>query len=517
VTGPVDVLVVGAGPTGLALALQSHAGGASVRVVERREVAWRPSRALLVHARTLEVLRPLGVVEALLERAQVAPRILAHVGARTVDVPTGAPGLTSTPYAHLTLARQADLESTLAAALAERGVEIERGVAVTGFTQQPSDGVQVHTRSAAGAGETLCRYLAGCDGAASSIRSAAGLPWRGFAYPTEVVLADLELDGLEPADALHVCVNRAGLVFLFPCGEQATWRLLATRPAQKSTVDTGSGEPDPPVPAREIGDLLARAAVRARCEGVAWSSRVPMAHRLAGSYRSGRVFLAGDAAHVHSPAAGQGMNTGVQDATNLGWKLAYAAAGGTDGGELLGSYELERRPIARQVSAWTDLAFWAESGRDPVASLVRGVLAPLAAPLAPFVARPRRVVAEVVRLLGQLRVAYPDSPLSVQHARRSPVRAGDRLPDATVTVGGEPVQLHELTARPGVHVLLHEDAPRLGYPDRPDIHVRRIGHWAGAAMTVIRPDGYVGLCSDAVDSGELLTWLTLIGLARPGT
>jgi len=232
-----------------------------------------------------------------------------------------------------------------------------------------------------------------------------------------------------------------------------------------------------------------------------------MANRLADSYRSGRVFLAGDAAHVHSPATGQGMNTGIQDATNLGWKLAYAAAGATSAA-LLDSYELERRPVARQVSAFTDIAFWAEAGRDPIASLLRGVLVPLAAPLAPFAARPRWVGGEVIRLLGQLRVAYRDSPLSVQHARPGLVRAGDRLPDATVTVGPEKVELHELIARPGVHVLLTEDAPRWEFPG---IHVHRIGGWPGPALTVVRPDGYVGLCADRVDRAELEAWLSLVG------
>jgi 2-polyprenyl-6-methoxyphenol hydroxylase-like FAD-dependent oxidoreductase len=513
-TRSVDVLVVGAGPTGLALALQARSCGATVRVVERREEAWRPSRALLVHARTLEVLRPLGVVDALLEHAQVAPRLLTHVGARTIDLPTGTTGSTTTPYAHLTLVRQADVEATLAAALAELGVEVERGVAVAGFEQHPSDGVRVRMQSPSGPLVARCLYLVGCDGAASAVRAATGLSWRGFAYPTEVVLADVELDGAEPADALHVYVNRAGLVFLFPHGEHATWRLLATRPLSRSTVDAVPGQLGPPVPAREIEDLVAAAGIGARCDRVAWSSRVRMAHRLADSYRSGRVLLAGDAAHVHSPATGQGMNTGIQDATNLGWKLAYASGGVTQAA-LLDSYELERRPVARQVSAWTDLAFWVESGRDPVASLVRGVLAPLATPLAPLAIRPRWVAAQVIRMLGQLRVAYRDSPLSAQHTRRGPVRAGDRLPDAVVTLAGEPARLHELTARPGVHVLLHEDGPRLAGPDRPDIHVHRVGQWAGAAMTVVRPDGYVGLCSDVAEGGELAQWLSLVSMASP--
>jgi 2-polyprenyl-6-methoxyphenol hydroxylase-like FAD-dependent oxidoreductase len=307
----------------------------------------------------------------------------------------------------------------------------------------------------------MCRYLVGCDGATSTVRMAAGVPWQGSGYPTEVVLADVDLDGPAPADALHVYVKREGLVFLFPNGEHATWRLLATRPARESTVDAAPGELGPPVPPGEIRDLLG--SVGARCDRAVWSSRVRMAHRLADSYRSGRVFLAGDAAHVHSPATGQGMNTGILDATNLGWKLAYATAGATSAA-LLDSYELERRPVARQVSSFTDIAFWAEAGRDPIAWLVRGVLVPLAAPLAPFGARPRWVAGEVIRLLGQLRVAYRDSPLSVQHARPGPVRAGDRLPDATVNVGPDQVRLHELTARPGVHVLVTEEAQ---LPHRP--------------------------------------------------
>jgi len=145
------------------------------------------------------------------------------------------------------------------------------------------------------------------------------------------------------ADALHV---RSGLVFLFPLGEHATWRLLATRPPNESTVDIAPGELGPPVPPHDIKDLVSSVGGAHRAGRVVEPGR--MAHRLADSYRSGRVFLAGDAAHVHSPATGQGMNTGVQDATNLGWKLAYAAAGASSPA-LLDSYELERRPVAPGV------------------------------------------------------------------------------------------------------------------------------------------------------------------------
>jgi hypothetical protein len=149
-----------------------------------------------------------------------------------------------------------------------------------------------------------------------------------------------------------------------------------------------------------------------------------------------------------------------------------------------------------------------------VASLVRGLFAPLVAPLVPLATRPRWVAAEVFRLLGQLRVAYRDSPLSVHHGRRCCVRAGDRLPNATITTAGVSTSLHQLTSRPGVHVLLRHDAPALSHPDDAHIHIHRV-EWSGPAMTVVRPDGYVGLCTDTADAAELTGWLSLIGVPGP--
>lgn len=506
-----DILVVGAGPTGLALALAAGACGATVRIFEQRLTPWRPSRALLVHARTLEVLRPLGIVDSLLSRGQARPEVVAHFGARQVTLRLDAPGLSDTPYPYVALVRQADIEATFAAALSERGVEVERGVTVTGLDQHPTDGVRVHLRTVTGTASATGRFLVGCDGAASTVRPAAGIGLRGHDYPAEVVLADVELDPELAPDALHAAVGRAGLVFLFPGGEKATWRLLATRPAQRrSMMDSQPGELGPPLPTAELDRLLTTTRLGARCGRVAWSSRVRMARRLADSYRSGPVFLAGDAAHVHSPAGGQGMNVGIQDATNLGWKLAFAARGHPDRA-LLDSYDRERRPVERLVSTWTDLVFWAESGHDPVASLVRGCLAPIAAPWVPLAMRPRWVLAQVLRTLGQLRVDYRGSPLSVQSARPTSLRAGDRLPNTTVTVDRVPVGLHELTARPGLHVLLGADAP-WPYPDRPEIHVHRLDDRGPAALTVVRPDGYIGLCSDVVAEREIADWLRLVGL-----
>jgi 2-polyprenyl-6-methoxyphenol hydroxylase-like FAD-dependent oxidoreductase len=463
---------------------------------------------MIVHPRTLEVLRPLGVVDELLARTDRSPWAHIHLGSRVVPVCLGGFALPDTAYPHLTLARQMDVETVLAQALAERGVPIERGVELAGLCQQ--DGPRAQLRSKAGVEEVDCGFVVGCDGAGSNVRELSGIGWRGGRYRHEVILADIELDGLPPGEA-HIVPTRRGLVFVFAMGEQATWRVLATRPTGEASQSVE--------PILESGDelqlLLAEAGLAVRITKVAWSETVQLQHRLASRYRQGRVFLAGDAAHVHSPAAAQGMNTGIQDAVNLGWKLAFSHSSG-DPDRLLDSYELERRPAARQVLALTHLVFWAESGTDPVATFVRGRLAPIGAPLIPLMMSRRRLVAEGVRMLSQLRVAYRGSPLSVEGTphMRGPLHAGDRMPDRSTACDGRAVRMHELLARPGVHVLLQRDAKSLPVElCGPYVHVHRLSDEPGAGVTAVRPDGYIGFRSDAVTSVEpqLGRWLAGVG------
>jgi 2-polyprenyl-6-methoxyphenol hydroxylase-like FAD-dependent oxidoreductase len=513
VTGEADILVVGAGPTGLTLAVQAHDHGADVRIVERRTEAFRPSRALILHPRTLEVLRPLRLTDALLERADTSPGVRLHLGRRTVPVRLARFDLADTAFPHLTMLRQADAEAVLARALAERGVTVERGTELVDLRLGKTS-ARARLRGARGDEEGTFRAVVGCDGVDSTVRSAVGIGWPGGTYDREVVLADLELGGadggaLEPGVA-HVAAVRSGLVFLFAQGERATWRLLATRPA---TGELRPGAAGPEVPTTELADLVRAAGLSADIRSVAWSSRVALQHRIAQRYRHGPVFLAGDAAHASSPAGGTGMNTGIQDGANLGWKLAFAG-GNADTEVLTGSYESERRPVARQVLALTHAIFWAESSTDLVASVLRGTLAPLLAPVVPVVLGRRRLVAEGIRLLSQLRVGYPDSPLSVAGSppRADRIRAGDRLPDAQVTCDGRRIRLHELTAEPGVHLLLDRDADEVQVdPCRRSVRVHRLSDRPGAGVVAVRPDGHVGFCSGGADPGGLRSWLDLIG------
>src|SRR3954453_14664114 len=357
-----DLLVIGAGPTGLAAALQAVAHGARVRVIERRPEAFRRSRAMIVHPRTLGCIRPLGVTDELLDRGDRSPRAEIHLGGRRMSMQLSSLALPDTAFPHITLVRQADVESVLASEPARRGPILGRNVQLVDVV--PGDGrVTATLRSETGTEETTCRFLVGCDGADSTVRSLAGIGWRGASYRQEVVLADVELTGGLWPDVLHVRGGRGGLAFVFSLGEGATWRLLATREPE----EPAPGQAGATVPDAEIRRLIENSGLDATVAEIRWSTRIRLQHRMAATYRSGRLYLAGDAAHTHSPAGGQGMNTGIQDAVNLGWKLAYAVDDGSCS-ELLGSYERERKPVARRVLAMTHLIFFGEASTHPLPS-----------------------------------------------------------------------------------------------------------------------------------------------------
>jgi 2-polyprenyl-6-methoxyphenol hydroxylase-like FAD-dependent oxidoreductase len=533
----VDVLVVGAGTTGLTLALQAHALGARVRIVERRTEPFRASRATVMHPRTLELLRPLGVTDALLARGDVSPAALLHSKTRVVPVSLDGLGLAGTQFPHLMLIRQADVEAVLVAALADRGVTVERGTELVRLARLRHGGARAVLRRADGEPDenALCRYLIGCDGSASLVRRSVG-GWLGGDFAEDAVIADLELGEATPPAApatldpevVHLVVGRRGLVVLFNRGEGATWRLLATRRA----VDprTPAGRPSPPVPAPELQRLLDESGLRTRIETVAWSAQLPLQHRIASRFSRGPLFVAGDAAHTHSPAGAQGMNLGIHDAVNLGWKLAFAASAGrraTSGGSpspaLLDSYAQERRPADLAVLRLTRLMHWVEASTHPLAQLGRAALVPALAPLLPWLARHRQPAITLVRTLAQFRVRYPRSVLSVDAraslvpvrgalARRG-LRPGSRVADTLVRCEGRRVRAHDLLATPGVHIFLQADARPV--PERlrpPLVHVHRLEDRPGTGMLVVRPDGYAAVRAPVVDEPRLEAWLRLVGL-----
>lgn len=533
---PLDVLVVGAGPTGLALALQLRSWKVRFRIVDRAPGPARESRAPAIQPRTLEALAGFGVTEELVARGNPARHLLLHLSGRAVPVPLFDTGVEDTPHPFLLFLPQAETERVLAARLAARDVTVERGTELAALEREGphavcrlrrTGGAQSTggTDGAGGAEEVVtARYVVGCDGAHSAVRSLVGIGFEGYAYPQTFLLADLAVDGLRPG-TLNTFVTGDGVLFFLPLGSPAPWRMIALGPPGAP----GDGVPLP---------LLQRIADRGTGRRVVlrdpvWTAAFRVHNRGAARYRSGPCFLAGDAAHIHSPAGAQGMNTGVQDALNLGWKLALVCRGAAPAA-LLDTYETERAPVGRRVRRLTDAAFTLAMGGNPLLRLARGRLAPLLMPRRTASARrgaapaPRAGLAPALRgrlfrTVAELDIHYRRSPLSVAGPRppgRGP-RAGDRLPDL-------PRGLQARTAAPAWHLLL-AGPPHLWPEERLApllagreglVTVVRLGErgpWRGAAHALVRPDGHLGYVARGTDVGGLSAYAARwLPTGRPG-
>ena len=524
-----DVLIVGAGPTGLALAAQLIAFGATVRIIDRRPTPVRESRALIVQPRTLEMLRPIGVTPALVVRGDTTASARLHLGGREVAVAMHDAGLHDTPYPFLLVIRQAETEAVLRDHLRDRGLAVEWGTEFL-CRHEGSLGVTATLRHADGAEELVrASYVAGCDGSGSTVRRDAGIDFVGGAYRQSVLLADVVISAELSAEPVHAFVSPRGGLVLFAGGEHAPWRVILIRGRRSREAGPLRADGLPPL-------VATLTAGRVRVRHVAWMSDIPQQHRLADVFRSGRVVLAGDAAHVHSPAGARGMNTGIQDACNLGWKLGLVARGVGEE-TLLDTYHAERRPTARLSLLLTHLIFFAEAADHPVLARTRAALAPLVVPTAVRLAWPRRLA---LRMIGQLGVGYPSGALAIEghpRLRRGPL-PGARMPDAPLRPDGMHCRLHEALATPRFHLVLCGppqiwDKPQLAalkqrFDDLMDVHEVNTEFVAGGlrdpdgalldqlgahpnAQYLIRPDGHVAYRSADADlapvAQHLARWL----------
>jgi 2-polyprenyl-6-methoxyphenol hydroxylase-like FAD-dependent oxidoreductase len=331
-----DVLVVGAGPTGLALAAALTARGVRCAVIDRQAEGANTSRAAVIHARTLEVLESLDVSRTLVDLGIAAPRFSVRDRDRVL-VPIGFERL-PTRYPFALMVSQAVTEDVLHKRLVALGGRVLRPQALASLSQDAT-GV---TATLDDGSRLRCRYVVGADGMHSTVREQAGIAFAGGSYGESFVLADVRLAGGAPGDEVVLYFSPAGMVVVAPL-PGGVHRIVAT-------VDEA---PEQPSLAFVQALLDARGPRRERVgvQEVLWGSRFRVHHRVADSYRAARVLLAGDAAHVHSPAGGQGMNAGILDAMRLADALIQALAGDD---AALDAYGAERRPIAQQVVAFAD-------------------------------------------------------------------------------------------------------------------------------------------------------------------
>lgn len=490
-----DVLICGAGAAGLTLAIELARHGVSFRLIERMREPFHGSRGKGIQARTQEVFEDLGILDKVVAAGGVYPPLRVYrsdgsfVEKDFGDRPRPTP---AEPYHIPLMIPQFMTECIMRERLAELGGHVRFGCELSGF-EQDEDGVTAKLSGPDGEETFSVRYLVGADGARSFVRGALGVDFPGKTLGVRAVVADVALTGLD-----------RGWWHQFNEGDMQ--RMLSICPLGGTDLFQLQG-PVPPegdinLSAAGLQQMIAERTRRndIRVHSVSWASAYAMNARLAERYRVGRVFLVGDAAHIHPPTGGQGLNTSVQDAYNLGWKLAAVLRGARD--DLLDSYEIERRPVAEAMLGLSTRLLDAGKRGD----IRRG------------------------REVRQLDICYPDSPVNVEFPpRRDGLRAGDRAPDAPVKgAAGQPTRLFQLFKGAHWTLLVHGQAP---VASRSGLHIHRFGERGDIIDTgnhvhdaytltegecvLVRPDGYVAGIStlDTDGTRQLETYFDRMALS----
>ncbi len=476
------VLIIGAGPVGMTLASELTRYGVSVRVVDKAMARTDKSKAIILWSRTLELLDRGGPDGA-------TPFVAAGLKATAVNlIAAGGPigrielGDVHSPHPYGLMLPQSDTERLLEERLAGQGIMVDRGVELASFTHGPA-GVDAVLRHADGREEQVAAgWLVGCDGAHSAVRHGIQAPFIGETLDSDWILADVHLrDCPVPAHEAAIYWHRDGVFLLFPIAP-GRYRLLADLPP--------SGAADPPTPTLDEVQAITdrRGPAGTTLFDPVWLAGFRINGRKVASYRHGRTFLAGDAAHIHSPAGGQGMNTGMQDAVNLAWKLALVDRG-TCRDSLLDSYSPERSHVGDQVLKSAERLTKVATLKNPVAQRLRNLAGHVLLGLSP-------VAHAVADNMSETTIGYPHSPLNGPGLHDGP-KPGERVAPVAGQrpMGAGDAPLFTLFTAPGPEAgalarrfsgLLHPEA-------RPPFHAG--GIW------LVRPDGYVAIAVSAARDG----------------
>ena len=505
-----QVLIVGAGPTGLVLALWLNRLGLRVRIIDKTPEPGTTSRALVVHARTLEFYRQVGLAEAVVDQglAFTAANLWVR-GRKAARVAFGAMGEGLSPFPYLVIFPQDEHERLLIDRLSEEGIEVERRTELLGF-ENNGERVRARLRRLDGTEEACeAAYLAGCDGAHSTVRDVLGVGFPGGTYTHVYYVADVAANGSVMDGELHVALDDTDFLAVFPMAGPQQARLIgAVRGETQARRE--------PLAWQDVSPhMVERLSIQ--LERVNWFSTYHVHHRVADHFQQGRAFLLGDAAHIHSPVGAQGMNTGIGDAVNLAWKLA-AVLHGRAGTPLLHTYEPERIAFARRLVATTDQAFTVVTSPGPLARFVRVAVAPRLLPVLFTVAFVRRFM---FRTISQIGVNYHGSRLS--EGRAGSIRGGDRLPWITTASSADQeddnfAPLRSLDWQAHVYgecsAGIAEACTRRGlalhvFPWQPT--TARAGLKEGAVY-LVRPDGHIGLADPDASPARLEQYLDTRGV-----
>ena len=509
-----EVLVVGAGPTGLMLANQLARRGVPVMVIDRHSGPEQQTRAIGVQARTLEIYARLGIASQALELGALTRGAnIWAAGKHKARIPLGDIGRNLSPFPYVLMLGQDDNERIMGARLRDFGAAVNWNTELVSL-EQSAEAVMAKIRGADGSVRTLgVSWVAGCDGSRSSVRELCNIDFPGAPYEHVFFVADTVSTGAMVPDELNVYMWKSGFHLFFPMHGHNRWRLIGILPdALRQRSGLGIGDVVP-----QVRQAAGASFTVQSCQ---WFSTYRIAHRSAVRFRERRCFLLGDAAHIHSPVGAQGMNTGLQDAYNLGWKLALVVAGRAPAA-LLDTYEAERQPVAQRLLATTDRMFRVVVSDSWLAGLLRTRLIARAAAVAMRFPRVQRLV---FRTVSQIGIHYRHSRLSrsLPGSTGTAVQAGDRFPwlryeapgDSSeqdlfedlddirfnlVTIGQEPAAI------PGYEDLLRthmipasaENAGRLRQAQLPQ-----------RGFFLCRPDGHIGLAGAQLDVGACARYLS---------
>lgn len=513
-----DVLVVGAGPTGLMLANQLVRRGIRTLIIDRHAGPSLETRALGVQARTMEIYAQLGIVDRALALGKRGSggNIWAD-GERRARVGLSDAGDQVTPYPFILILGQDDNERIMGDNLRDIGGAVQWNTELMSLSQQAdSDSVNVLLKTASGSPRKVsAAWVAGCDGARSAVREACGITFAGAPYEHVFFVADTEMTGSMIADEVNVYLFREGFHLLFPMRGKDHWRLVAILPpALRNKPDLKFDEVTP--------ILHKDASENLHIKSCSWFSTYRIHHRGAVRFREGRCFVLGDAAHIHSPVGAQGMNTGLQDAYNLAWKLALVVKNQAKP-ELLYSYEEERLPVAHALLNGTDRAFRLAVTDSWLAGFLRTkILARIAGSIVNRKSMQRRAF----RIVSQMGIRYPKSSLSksLDQLPKTAPQAGDRFPwlRLRLTAGGPAEDMFQKARDTQFNLfLIGQSSVGVGMAELGDL----IRTWVipkdasndrelarvqipQPSFYLVRPDGYIGLCGARFDAVRVKDYLT---------
>jgi 2-polyprenyl-6-methoxyphenol hydroxylase-like FAD-dependent oxidoreductase len=498
-----DVIIIGAGPTGLMAANQLARFNIHFLIVDSKDVPTEQSRAIVITARSMEIYQQMGISDTAIEEGKFINDFAIFVkGKEKATAHVGEFGKGQTDFSYLLAFEQSKNESLLLKKMASWNKEVSWNTELENIVQQP-DKIEVYLKQLSQPGQPIekvsAKYIIGCDGAKSAVRHLLNFTFKGGTYEKQFYVVDTKLKWGEGSDKLILCPGRKNFCGFFPMAGSNTHRIIGTVPLalnDRDNIDFNDLE-------KTIKETV---GFPMEIQKVNWFSVYKLHHRSVESFSKANYFLAGDAAHIHSPAGGQGMNTGLQDAYNLTWKLALVIKN-IAGKKLLETYNEERVPFAKWLLKFTDRFFGIMTSSNIIISWVRNNILP---PLLRFFFKKTFIRKTMFRTLSQIQWSYEDCSISqYRSAQKLKFTAGDRLPYVLINNKSIYKQLTE----PAFHLLMIGDI-KSEFTQTEFIKTLSLGmeEWKVFGITkplyiLVRPDNYIGLIADEMNDGILNNYL----------